>query len=177
MGFHKMQPRHVFGTLPQLDNSEHDCVMELTSPMQGMEQGHQGGVGITPSKQADLPDMEPFQLATAGSLDPRHENPGNNTPLEDPVTREKDTPLVDEATRNKTVKDFIEDFFAKLPEETHPPKTEANKKQITNDHLTSTKRVYGFLLELIMGVKRLEKHIDNHLKMEQEMLDHVFLRK
>ncbi|KAF8752237.1 hypothetical protein RHS01_07849 [Rhizoctonia solani] len=172
MGFHKMQPRHVFGTLPQLDNSEHDHVMELTSPMQGMEQGHQEGVGITPSKQADQLDMEPFQLATAGSLDPRHENPGNNTPLEDPVTREKETPLVDEATRNKTVKDFIEDFFAKFPEETHPPKTEANKKQITNDHLTSTKKVYGFLLELIMGVKRLEKHIDNHLKMEQEMLDH-----
>ncbi|KAF8748461.1 hypothetical protein RHS01_10850 [Rhizoctonia solani] len=166
-----MQPRRVFGTLPQLDNPEHDHVMELTSPMQGMEQGHQEGVGITPSKQADQPDMESFQLATARILDPRHENPGNNTPLEDPATREKETPLVDEATRNKTVKDFIEDFFAKFPEETQPPKTEANRKRITNDHLTSTQKVYGFLMELVMGVKRLEKHIDNHLKMEQEMLD------
>ncbi|QRW23266.1 Retrotransposable element Tf2 protein [Rhizoctonia solani] len=88
-----MQPRRVFGTLPQLDNPEHDHVMELTSPMQGMEQGHQEGVGITPSKQADQPDMESFQLATARILDPRHENPGNNTPLKDPATREKDTPL------------------------------------------------------------------------------------
>ncbi|GAB1526768.1 hypothetical protein RhiTH_009940 [Rhizoctonia solani] len=166
-----MQPRHVFGTLPQLDNPEHDHVMELTSPMQGMEQGHQEGVGITLSKQADQPDMESFQLATARILDPKHENPGNNTPLEDPATREKETPLVDEATRNKTVKDFIEDFFAKFPEETQPPKTEANRKRITNDHLTSTQKVYGFLMELVMGVKRLEKHIDNHLKMEQEMLD------
>ncbi|QRW15547.1 Vegetative incompatibility protein HET-E-1 [Rhizoctonia solani] len=166
-----MQPRRVFGTLPQLDNPEHDHVMELTSPMQGMEQGHQEGVGITPSKQADQPDMESFQLATARILDPRHENPGNNTPLEDPATREKETPLVDKATRNKTVKDFIEDFFAKFPEETQPPKTEANRKWITNDHLTSTQKVYGFLMELVMGVKRLEKHIDNHLKMEQEMLD------
>ncbi|GAB1528165.1 hypothetical protein RhiTH_011356 [Rhizoctonia solani] len=166
-----MQPRRVFGTLPQLDNPEHDHVMELTSPMQGMEQGHQEGVGITPSKQTDQPDMESFQLATARILDPRHENPGNNTPLEDPATREKETPLVDEATRNKTVKDFIEDFFAKFPEETQPPKTEANRKRITNDHLTSTQKVYGFLMELVMGVKRLEKHIDNHLKMEQEMLD------
>ncbi|KAF8757141.1 hypothetical protein RHS01_04183 [Rhizoctonia solani] len=171
MGIHKMQPRRVFGTLPQLDNPEHDHVMELTSPMQGMEQGHQEGVGITPSKQADQLDMESFQLATARILDPRHENPGNNTPLEDPATREKETPLVDEATRNKTVKDFIEDFFAKFPEETQPPKTEANRKRITNDHLTSTQKVYGFLMELVMGVKRLEKHIDNHLKMEQEMLD------
>ncbi|QRW26146.1 hypothetical protein RhiXN_11223 [Rhizoctonia solani] len=122
--------------------------MELTSPMQGMEQGHQEGVGITPSKQADQPDMESFQLATARILDPRHENPGNNTPLEDPATREKETPL-----------------------ETQPPKTETNRKRITNDHLTSTQKVYGFLMELVMGVKRLEKHIDNHLKMEQEMLD------
>ncbi|GAB1520560.1 hypothetical protein RhiTH_003639 [Rhizoctonia solani] len=119
-----------------------------------MEQGHQEGVGITPSKQGDQPDMEPFQLATNRILDPRHENPGNNTLLEDPVTREEETPLVDEATRNKTVKDFIEEFFAKFPEETQPPKTEANKKQITNDHLTSTKKVCGFLMELVMGVKR-----------------------
>ncbi|KAF8750498.1 hypothetical protein RHS01_09213 [Rhizoctonia solani] len=166
-----MQPRCIFGTLPQLDNFEHGPAMELTSPMQGMEQGHPEGVGVTPSKQADQPDKEPFQLATARILDPRHENPENNTPLEDPVTREKETPLVDEATKNKTVKDFIEDFFAKFPEETQPPKTEANRKCITYDHLTSTQKVYGFLMELVMGVKRLEKHIDNHLKMEQEMLD------
>ncbi|KAF8712444.1 hypothetical protein RHS03_01051, partial [Rhizoctonia solani] len=138
MVFHKMQPRHVFGTLPQLDNLEHGPVMELTSPMQGMEQEHQEGVGITPSEQADQPNMKPLQLATARILDPRHENPGNNTPLEEPVSREEETPLVDEATRNKTVKDLIEDFFAKFPEETQPPKTEANKKWITNDHLTST---------------------------------------
>ncbi|GAB1526421.1 hypothetical protein RhiTH_009588 [Rhizoctonia solani] len=132
MGFHKMQSRCVFGTLPQLDNFEHGPVMELTSPMQGMEQGHQEG------------------LATARILDPRHENPGNNTPLEDPVTREEETPLMDEATRNKTVKDFIEDFFAKFTEETQLPKTEANKKWITNDHLTSTQKAYGFLMKLVM---------------------------
>ncbi|GAB1526873.1 hypothetical protein RhiTH_010046 [Rhizoctonia solani] len=145
-----MQSRCVFRTLPQLDNFEHGPVMELTSPMQGMEQGHQEGVGITPSEQTDQPDMEPFQLATARILDPRHENPGNNTPLEDPVPREEETPLMDEATRNKTVKDFIEDFFAKFTEETQLPKTEANKKWITNDHLTSTQKVYGFLMELVM---------------------------
>ncbi|KAF8759678.1 hypothetical protein RHS01_01410 [Rhizoctonia solani] len=128
-----------------------------------MEQGHQEGVGITPSKQADQPDMESFQLATARILDPRHENPGNNTPLEDPATREKETPLVDEATRNKTVKDFIEDFFAKFPEETQPPKTEANRKRITNDHLTSTQKVYGFLMELVMGVKRFSQEVIDQL--------------
>ncbi|KAF8747796.1 hypothetical protein RHS02_00011, partial [Rhizoctonia solani] len=166
-----MQPRRIFGTLPQLDNFEHGPGMELTSPIQGMEQGHQEGVRITPSEQADQPDMEPIQFDAARILDPRHENPGNNTPLENPVTREEETPLMDEATRNKTVKDFIDNFFARFPEETQPAKTEANKKQITNDHLTSTQKVHGFLMELVMGVKRLEKHIDNHLKMEQEMLD------
>ncbi|CAE6383675.1 unnamed protein product [Rhizoctonia solani] len=67
------------------------------------------------------------------------------------------------------VKELIENFLSKFPE-IQLPATPSNDKHITKDHLDAVQTAKGILTDTVDLVGDLEKHIANHLKMEQKLL-------